>query len=984
MDTRKIEAPSKVWAILGLLVLVGAVIFSGGPARSQTALSSPEDMIARAREAYNNKQFHESAKVYDQYLVAYPEGPDRNEAGFFYGHCLYLVRDYQRADEAFARDEIRNRTYADQILYYRGKIAALKRDYDRALVFFDRLLGEHPGSRMAGKARLESAELNMRRADLYLGQGAYTLALRHYQQAKGASPEMQALINYKLGLCYARLGEHGQAISTWGDLSLEEGSESRTAALLARYRLARILEDRENFSEAEVNYQAFLKAASRHLLTPPAREGLARVQARQGKLDEAIAFWKKQGQGKILIELSKSYEAALDHYLHEEYSDARQNLKGVIKRSPDPDLSWSARLWLARAYTGEGRASEVSSAWKDVVSDQERTTDLIRLEYARAMLEIEPGAARSAATSVLENSSGALGEEALYISALALLASDHPKALSVADDYLSQYPDGKYAPELAFLRGEKLLAKGNIEAAERDLDLAMKKHPDPEKRFAAALDLAEIYKLQGRYDSAMQTLAQAEKDAPNVPSPQDKLIRAQAQVSFSKGDYQPGIAIYKEICGDTAKNASCSERDLFQLFWGYYRAGEYEEAEKALVRVSATGEHGAFQAGFWKGMMLLEKDDPEAAFDVLNNLAPDNAIDRGFLGWKIARSQSRGGAAPEALSTLALIQKTATGAGFYTRGAVLGLALESSNFEAYLAGLPDPVQLDREVLSEDALLSSLRSKADSGAKVSELEAINDILQVEATSEKVSEEGTLLVAKAGLHGPGRPQAIAMMDSILAGNPGTAFASEIKLYRGEDALFKKDYRSAIMWLKDIKPDDVSDELRFKLIYLQGQTYKSVRDMDAMRPLFLALVEDYKDREGKAREWLDVGVGLTLAGEFKAARTALELSISRTDDRKILAEATYWRGMAEAGAGYEGRALETFLSVADKYSDQGMWVPTALNMAADIYVEMGDYDRALKMYKRVLSLTKGNKKTSNDVKAEIAKVKKLKRQKSKVLNP
>jgi len=252
--------------------------------------------------------------------------------------------------------------------------------------------------------------------------------------------------------------------------------------------------------------------------------------------------------------------------------------------------------------------------------------------------------------------------------------------------------------------------------------------------------------------------------------------------------------------------------------------------------------------------------------------------------------------------------------------------------------------------------------------------------VEATSRETADEGRLLVAKAGLYGPGRADAIAMMDRILARNPGTRFASEIRLYRGEDALFKKDYQGALSWLDGIKPEQVPADLRFKLLYLQGQSYKSVRDLDSMRPLFLALVKNYQEEKGKAREWLDVGIGLTLAREFSAARPALELAVSQSNERRLLAEATYWRGMAEAGAGDGEAALDTFLGVADQYSDQGMWMTTALYEAAGICTEKGDYDRALELYRRVLNLSRGDKRTTDKVKAKIAEVKKLKRLQSK----
>jgi TolA-binding protein len=92
-------------------------------------------------------------------------------------------------------------------------------------------------------------------------------------------------------------------------------------------------------------------------------------------------------------------------------------------------------------------------------------------------------------------------------------------------------------------------------------------------------------------------------------------------------------------------------------------------------------------------------------------------------------------------------------------------------------------------------------------------------------------------------------------------------------------------------------------------------------------------------------------------------------------VAAEMMYWKGMAQTGNGDPQAARQTFLALAQKFPDQGMWVTTALYEAAGISADMGDYDQALKLYNQVLARTKGDDKTSARVKAKIAEVKKLK---------
>jgi tetratricopeptide (TPR) repeat protein len=973
-----------VWACVLVNVAILAGFFLSVSARAETAVSAPGDMIAQAREAYNNHDFKAAAAAYQKYLSQYPDGPDRDEAGFFYAQCLFLLHDLGGADKAFAAEERKNRKYADQVLFYRGEIAAMRREFSNALVFFDRLSSEHPDSMMAGKAKQRLSDLHYYMANDYMAQGAYSLALQNYLQTADASSDVKPLAEYKLGKCYKEMGNLDQAVAAWDDLSLSEAPKAKDAALLAQYRLARLLEDRGSFVEAELNYQALLAAAPDHMLTPLSEDGLARVWAKEGKAEEAAAYWKKQSSGSASIVLSKKYGDALDHFLHEEYKDAETDLAAVVAGAPDREMAWKARLLLARAYTGQGRRDKMAAAWQDVASDPDQANNAVRMEAGQALLDLAPATTAKLARQTLDSGDAAFAQEALGLLASALSRVNDAAAADAANQYLGKYPDGQYAGELFLLRGRKSLAAGDLKGAEADLQKAQAMHPDPEARIAAMRELARVYETEGRMDSAKKVLNQAQEAARSAPGLDEKLRREAAEVSYAQGDYASGVEVYAAICEDTAA-ASCPPQDRFRLFWGLYRSGKSNEAEAELTRVEAAGGDWAFRAGLWRGMMLLENDKPADALAAWQELKPANELDAGILAWQVAAAQAKSGAADEARQTLLSIDKNAPDAGLYTRGQVLALALEAGDFNSYIASLPDPAIIDKQTLSEDALLNAMREKAKAGAAPADLEAVNGLLQVEADKETVAEEGTLLVAKAGLYSAtGRAEAMNMLDDIMTRDPGTPFAGEIKLYKGEDAFFKKDYPTAASWLKDVKPVDVPEDLRFRLVYLQGQNYKQMRNLEAMRPCFLTLVSDYKDQDKSPREWLDAGIGLTLTRDFSAAKTAIALSISQSNDQKLLAEANYWKGMVEEGSGDLDAALATFLGVANKYPDQVMWTTTALYEAAEVCMQKGDYDQALKSYGQVLDRAKGNKNMSDQVKAKMAQARKLKQLQNPLFNP
>jgi len=934
---------------------------------SQT--TTPEDLIGQARQAYNARRFQEAAEAYGRYLSTYPDGQYRDEAGFFHGQSLFLERRYEEAEKVFKNEEGRNRAYADQILYYLGEIASLTREHDRALVYFDRLLAEYPDSMMASRARSRRAEQHFRLGDRYFSEGAFSLALQNYERAEGAPKELAPVVKYRLGLCQMKMKKNSEAVETWGDLALYEGEEGGEAAILARYRLARLLEETGFYSESELSYESFLSSAPDHLLAPLAREGRARVWAKSGNIDKAVEYWKTEGQGKESVRLSDSYRLALDHFVYEEYKDGAAAFSTLAATSEDPDLAWSARLWLARTYAEDGLVARAVKEYEKTVSDN-RAGGNIKVEHAHLALKVDPGKAHSIAGSLIRNAGDETLEEARAVSALALLGMHDEKGLDEARQYLTIYPDGGSVCEVALALGLKLKVTDSPQDATGPLKTAKEKCEDPEKKSRAATALADVYRLGARMDSAISVLENAEKE---VGAKAGQLAGARAEVLFDKGEYEKGAAVYAELCGDTA--VDCGPRTGLRMFWGLFRAEKRDRALSVLDKVAEKGGKWEYEAGFMRGLLFLSEEKPEEAYSTWASLSPSSDYEKALLAWYTARAQELGGSPNAAMQTLSSASEEAMKEGFYFRGETLKLSLESGDYQFYLSALPDPEKVDREMLTGGPLLERMDQMAQKDATPAELERVNFTLQVVATSEEVREEGTMIVARSGLYGPGRPEALAMMDKLLADHPNSVFAEEIRFYKGEDAFLRKDFTGTLSWLMPVAEEDLPGDLAFKLLYMKGQANKELRRLDDMRPFFLAMVDDHYG-EGDAREWLNAGIGLTLVSEFTAAKKALELAEDKGDSSAFLAEVLYWKGMVQRGSGDLDGALSTFLTVYEKYPDQGMWTTTALYEAAGVHQEKGEYDEALELYKKVLKMSKGDRRVTDRVKAKIAEVKKLKR--------
>jgi tetratricopeptide (TPR) repeat protein len=950
------------------LLLVGLLALMPSPslwAKSDATavVSAPEDMIAQAREAYNNHMFKEAAELYKKYLSQYPDGPDREEAGFFFGQCLYLIHDFKSAEAALSAEDGRNKKFADQVLYFRGENAAAMKDFSQSLIYYERLISEQPKSPLAAKAKGRLADLHYQVGNQNYDQAAYSLALQHYLQAKDSSGS-RGRVNYQIGMTYSKLNQPDNAAKAFSDLAAS--SDNPEASRLARYRLARLFEDAGKNAEAENNFKQLIDSSPGHYLEPMARSGMARVLTKEGRSGEAAAYLK--GGARPDAGGTGNFDKAMVHYLFGEYNDAATELKALLASGSDPELQWKAKLWLARVYTKAGRTAEALRTWQEFFRDNDSPQDFMRLEYARAMMDIDPQGALKMLNLLRETNAST--DDALATRSLVMFAARLNDAESAADSYLGQFPDGKFAGEIALRRGKFRLEKGNYAGAEADLTLATQKHPDPQGRYEAALSLITVYRIQGRPDSAASAVTAGLPAARQLLSPEGRLARENAEISYARGEYDKGIESYQRLCGGADK-LSCGPDDLFRLFWGYYRTGRFDLAVPYLDKLAVSGPDAAFEAGFWRAMIAMEKGDPNQAFTLAKDLKPRDPLDRGFQVWLVGKAQQKGGAPAEAAKTLSRIDEIAPEAAIYTRSALSDLGPAADGKQSAAA-------LDDEAVSQKAVVGVMRNKAKAGASLNELKGLNQLLQVEATNVDIASEGMLLVARAGLYQKAsRGDSLAMLDTVINENPGSKFSAEVQLYRGEDAFLQKDFGIAAVYLRDIKPEDLPEEMRFQLLYLQGMTFKNLNEWEAMRTPLMLVVRDYKSEVDSAEQWNDIGIGLILAREFSSARTALDLALSQTSDRKLQAEIYYWKGMVEQGSGNYDKALTSYLKLANDYNDQGMWSTTALYEAAGIYAEKCDLDKSLELYRKVLFASKGDKARVDKVNEKINDLQKMKLQ-------
>jgi len=122
------------------------------------------------------------------------------------------------------------------------------------------------------------------------------------------------------------------------------------------------------------------------------------------------------------------------------------------------------------------------------------------------------GQAPSAAAvqAVAAAGSSATGELQRYRTAidLALSKKDYVNAIAAFDQYLSDFPAGRYAANSQYWLGEIYLMQGELEQARQLFALLLQEHPDSNKSADAAYKLGVVYHRLGDAAKSQQFLMQ--------------------------------------------------------------------------------------------------------------------------------------------------------------------------------------------------------------------------------------------------------------------------------------------------------------------------------------------------------------------------------------------------------------------------------------------------------------------------------------------
>lgn len=522
--------------------------------------------------------------------------------GFYWQGVCYLQESFTNpsfsdsAQAAFERTVQRypRGMYADDALFLLARYAELRKQYDTALVRYDRIIAEYPRGnvRLASHLRAAQNHLQYRRAARALGE-LETAAIVFNDTKNSSQPTSQAPSNQRYEpqsyadnareqILYIR-GEANAAARRF-DAALQSFSallkEFPRSALTMRGKLGKgyALLNLADSSESGINtaleeYNAVIEADD---LTNPEYSRLAGI----ARLYRTIALKRKGDRETARKELSAlavqsdfifPAEALLElgeiYYQEGKYDDARKTLERAAREAPDAATQMRVNLLL-------GETALEAKAYSLAVRSFERAEQLL----AQVPLYELANRDEYLAEAVLKRGIALVGTK------------EYRDAMTQFTRFLNDNPHNPDAPNSETIQNQRMEAAFWIVEAEYQADLLqnavrgyqtfLSEYPTSNRAEEALYGLGWAQFRLRQFNESAATFTRLLREYPQSGFALDGLARKGDGLYITK-NYRAAAESYRQAARLQPKSEQ-GEYAAFQLGQSLYRMQEYEQALESM------------------------------------------------------------------------------------------------------------------------------------------------------------------------------------------------------------------------------------------------------------------------------------------------------------------------------------------------------------------------------------------------------------------
>ncbi len=384
------------------------------------------------------------------------------------GDCYFYQRDWQSADDFYAKALANHPEAGDYSTYQRAFVLGLQKEYDKKIALLDQLIRNYPKSDYQDDAYFEKGRS-------YVMQEKNSEAIRVFQELMNKFPEsnLSRKAGNQIGLLYFNNNNLNEAITAYKKvISTYPGSE-----------------------EAKVSM-----------------EDLKSVYMELDKIDEFASYIRTiDGNGNFNAneEDSLTYLSAERLFIRGDKTKAQRSLENYLQNFPTGSFSTNAHYYLGNIYLSSDKKQDALKEYRKVVESSNKFAEDALVQCAD--ITYTSGNYEEALGFFNRLQAKAEKKENLEASKLGILRcthllNRHQEAVSAATAWID---DTKASPEIRqeayYIRAKSLLALSQEEKAISDLKKIVKETRTVYGAEANFL-LANVYYIKNNLDEAEKTI----------------------------------------------------------------------------------------------------------------------------------------------------------------------------------------------------------------------------------------------------------------------------------------------------------------------------------------------------------------------------------------------------------------------------------------------------------------------------------------------
>lgn len=652
---------------LGGFWLLGWLLLGGTVEMPPPALSAEEAPGAVPRynaavKLHNLGSWDLAAEEWQGFLRDFPQDARAGRARYYLGVCLFQLKRYEPAAEAFEAAEKDAQLEADSresaLLYLGASLLEAGREgkaqrLPQAVAALDRYLANYPQGKLRAEAVFYRAE-----CDYLLDKNPQAVAgYQRFLQDFG-DHELAPNVTYALAFAAEETGDRETAGRYYRRFLERYAGHPLESEV--RIRLGEVLYASGEFEQARQSFAAV--AADKGFPTADEariREGDCLVQLKQ--YDAAAAVYaslaKEFPQSRLLARTELA--AGKCWYLAGQYDRALPLLQ---KSATVPELRAEALHWTARVLLKQNQPQKVVELLTDaeLQAAPESARPVLRMDRGDALYEIPNRRGDSVAEyrAAAQNPDVDAAAEALYAAAYAALQVEKAtEARQLTEEFLQRFAQHPLTPEVLHIAAEARLLEAKYDEAAGLYDALLKQygsHPQAVSwrlrqllaqqlagkhdaviaavtplvnQWTRAEDLAAAFVLLGRsqlelgrVQEASESFLQALAKVPNAP-PADEAMLLLAS-AYRRLDRTADARIVLEKMLTQFPGSPFADRARFRLGEYCFALGDFDDAEKAYraVIASPTAETLVPVAKYELACTMVKQDRAREAEQLLAEL----------------------------------------------------------------------------------------------------------------------------------------------------------------------------------------------------------------------------------------------------------------------------------------------------------------------------------------------------------------------------